>query len=158
MIRQNMERHYLESKIESLYDTHVVMKKRFSIYALWLAGIMFLLHSVMPHHHHETVSMEMEHEHAVEHIFHLLHEHEEENEHSHEQCHEHSITEYAVAANSQQQQTNMQWHQLFALPVARIQIPEPSSLSLGIELWGNAAARVLSPHNIGHGLRAPPSV
>lgn len=120
---------------------------------------MFLLHSVVPHHHHESISMEMEHGHALEHVLNLLHGHVEEDEHSDGHRHEHSITEHVITAdNLKQQQAGVQWHPIVGLPGTSVFVPEPYLSSLGIELWGNATARILSPHTIGHGLRAPPSV
>lgn len=73
-----------------------------------LAGVFFLLHTFVPHHHHADNASIIEHQHLVAHAMGLHDEEEEHKEHHHH--HENTLDEITVVSATSQQQVN--WHNI----------------------------------------------
>lgn len=139
------------------------MMRRFSIRIMALAGILFLLHILVPHHHHADLSSIIEHQRIIE-CAQGLHDHEADRESHHH--HEELLCESDYTYDDTSYDTVkavFKAHKLFknlhagTLFAFINDYPEYNYTSKNPTEWNYVNHFYDSSIPISHGLRAPPA-
>lgn len=139
------------------------MMRHFSIRIMALAGICFLLHILVPHHHHADLSSVIEHQRIIE-CAQGLHDHEADGESHHH--HEELLCEADYTFDDTSYDTVkavFKAHKLFKMLHAGTlfafinDYPEYNYTSKKLTEWSYVNHFYDSSILISHGLRAPPA-
>lgn len=130
------------------------MARKIGLYIMTLAGIVFLLHVVVPHHHHADFSSFIEHEHIIEHLM-GMHDDAEEEHHQHK---EHVLNEPVLASKSINNETSCHYCAPQALLADAPSVPQPRIITLCAPRWESVKTVLPVSHHISRTLRGPPSV
>ena len=127
---------------------------------LSLVGICFLLHLVIPHHHHADAQSVVEHRHIIEHARGMHNEAEEHKHHHHH--HENLLDEptYDVQDHHRYYDVlKLFLHPWALMPVASASVPSPVVRYLSVDILMSGEVPALSDTYLHcRALRAPPVI